>query len=100
MTSEVVILAIEDEPQLVRFLRASLAGHAIHLIDAPSGATGNDVSGAAASASSRRQARVSIAPRAMSRNTRASNSVFSSLALTKSPMDTRPSRRSPLTTSR
>ncbi len=40
MTSEVVILAIEDEPQLVRFLRASLAGHAIHLIDAPTGATG------------------------------------------------------------
>lgn len=40
MTSEVVILAIEDEPQLVRFLRASLAGHAIHLIDAPTGAAG------------------------------------------------------------
>lgn len=40
MTSETVILAIEDEPQLVRFLRASLAGHAIHLIDAPTGAAG------------------------------------------------------------
>ena len=40
MTAEVVILAIEDEPQLVRFLRASLAGHAIHLIDAPTGAAG------------------------------------------------------------
>jgi two-component system KDP operon response regulator KdpE len=40
MTAEVVILAIEDEPQLVRFLRASLAGHAIHLIDAPTGGAG------------------------------------------------------------
>jgi two-component system KDP operon response regulator KdpE len=40
VTSETVILAIEDEPQLVRFLRASLAGHAIHLIDAPTGAAG------------------------------------------------------------
>ena len=40
MTFEVVVLAIEDEPQLVRFLRASLAGHAIRLIDAPTGAAG------------------------------------------------------------
>ena len=40
MTAELVILAIEDEPQVVRFLRASLAGHAMKLIDAPSGAAG------------------------------------------------------------
>lgn len=40
MNPGIVILAIEDEPQLVRFLRASLAGHAIHLIDAPTGSAG------------------------------------------------------------
>ncbi len=40
MTADLVILAIEDEPQLVRFLRASLAGHSIRLIDAPTGAAG------------------------------------------------------------
>ncbi len=40
MTADLVVLAIEDEPQLVRFLRASLAGHSIRLIDAPTGALG------------------------------------------------------------
>ena len=40
MSQETVVLAIEDEPQLVRFLRASLAGHAIRLVDAPTGAAG------------------------------------------------------------
>ena len=40
MTADLVVLAIEDEPQLVRFLRASLAGHSIRLIDAPTGAAG------------------------------------------------------------
>ena len=40
MTSEIVVLAIEDEPQVVRFLRASLAGHSIRLIDAPTGNAG------------------------------------------------------------
>jgi two-component system KDP operon response regulator KdpE len=40
MTGELVILAIEDEPQVVRFLRASLAGHAMKLIDAPTGSAG------------------------------------------------------------
>ena len=40
MSAEIVILAIEDEPQLVRFLRASLAGHAMKLIDAPTGSAG------------------------------------------------------------
>ena len=40
MTADLMILAIEDEPQLVRFLRASLAGHSIRLIDTPTGAAG------------------------------------------------------------
>ena len=40
MTADLVVLAIEDEPQLVRFLKASLAGHSIRLIDAPTGAAG------------------------------------------------------------
>jgi two-component system KDP operon response regulator KdpE len=40
MSAEIVILAIEDEPQVVRFLRASLAGHAMKLIDAPTGSAG------------------------------------------------------------
>ncbi len=40
MSAEIVILAIEDEPQVVRFLRASLAGHAMKLIDAPTGGAG------------------------------------------------------------
>lgn len=40
MNQDLVILAIEDEPQLVRFLRASLSGHAMKLIDAPTGAAG------------------------------------------------------------
>ncbi len=40
MSGDLVVLAIEDEPQLVRFLRASLAGHSIRLIDASTGATG------------------------------------------------------------
>ncbi|HQZ18155.1 MAG TPA: response regulator, partial [Vicinamibacteria bacterium] len=40
MTSDLVVLAIEDEPQLVRFLRASLAGHSIRLIDAATGSAG------------------------------------------------------------
>ena len=40
MTANLVVLAIEDEPQLVRFLKASLAGHSIRLIDAPTGAAG------------------------------------------------------------
>ena len=40
MSADLVVLAIEDEPQLVRFLKASLAGHSIRLIDAPTGATG------------------------------------------------------------
>lgn len=40
MTADLVVLAIEDEPQLVRFLKASLAGHSIRLIDAPTGALG------------------------------------------------------------
>jgi two-component system KDP operon response regulator KdpE len=40
MTPDLVVLAIEDEPQLVRFLRASLAGHSIRLLDAPTGAAG------------------------------------------------------------
>jgi two-component system KDP operon response regulator KdpE len=40
VSQDTLVLAIEDEPQLVRFLRASLAGHAIRLIDAPTGAAG------------------------------------------------------------
>ena len=40
MSADLVVLAIEDEPQLVRFLKASLAGHSIRLIDAPTGAAG------------------------------------------------------------
>ena len=40
MTSDLVVLAIEDEPQLVRVLRASLAGHSIRLIDAATGSAG------------------------------------------------------------
>jgi len=40
MTADLVVLAIEDEPQLVRFLRASLVGHSIRLLDAPTGALG------------------------------------------------------------
>ena len=40
MNQNTVILAIEDEPQLVRFLRAALSGHAITLIDAPTGGAG------------------------------------------------------------
>ncbi len=40
MSTEIVVLAIEDEPQLVRFLRASLSGHSIRLVDAPTGAAG------------------------------------------------------------
>jgi len=40
VSNEVRVLAIEDEPQLVRFLRASLAGHSIRLIDASTGALG------------------------------------------------------------
>jgi two-component system KDP operon response regulator KdpE len=40
VTADLVVLAIEDEPQLVRFLRASLVGHSIRLLDAPTGALG------------------------------------------------------------
>ena len=40
MNRETLILAIEDEPQLVRFLRAALAGHAMKLIEAANGTTG------------------------------------------------------------
>lgn len=40
MIQPIVILAIEDEPQLVRFLRASLSAHAMRVIDAASGASG------------------------------------------------------------
>jgi two-component system KDP operon response regulator KdpE len=40
VSAEVLVLAIEDEPQLVRFLRTSLSGHSIQLIDAPTGAQG------------------------------------------------------------
>lgn len=35
-----MILAIEDEPQLVRFLKASLSGHSIRLLSAATGADG------------------------------------------------------------
>jgi two-component system KDP operon response regulator KdpE len=37
---ERVILVIEDEPQVARFLRASLASHGFRLIEAASGASG------------------------------------------------------------
>jgi len=40
MTGETLLLAIEDEPQVVRFLRASLASHGFKLIDAPTGQLG------------------------------------------------------------
>lgn len=40
MTPQIVILAIEDEPQVVRFLRAALSAHAMRVIDAASGASG------------------------------------------------------------
>ena len=40
MSPEIVVLAIEDEPQLVRFLRTSLAGHSMKVVDAPTGALG------------------------------------------------------------
>jgi len=40
VTGETLLLAIEDEPQVVRFLRASLASHGFRLIDAPTGQQG------------------------------------------------------------
>jgi len=40
MKRDLVVLAIEDEPQLIRFLRASLSAHGIKLIEAPTGNTG------------------------------------------------------------
>jgi two-component system KDP operon response regulator KdpE len=40
VTAETLLLAIEDEPQVVRFLRASLASHGFKLIDAPTGQQG------------------------------------------------------------
>jgi two-component system KDP operon response regulator KdpE len=40
MRQDVVILAIEDEPQLVRFLRAALSPHGMKVIDATTGEAG------------------------------------------------------------
>ncbi|MGE0454650.1 MAG: response regulator [Vicinamibacteria bacterium] len=40
MSGDTVLLAIEDEPQVVRFLRASLASHGFRVIDAPTGQQG------------------------------------------------------------
>ena len=40
MTGETVILAIEDEPQLVRFLRAALSSHGMKVIAAGTGQLG------------------------------------------------------------
>ena len=40
MNSDLLVLVIEDEPQLVRFLRASLAGHSMNVVEARTGAQG------------------------------------------------------------
>jgi two-component system, OmpR family, KDP operon response regulator KdpE len=37
---ERLILVVEDEPQVVRFLKASLSGHGFRILDAPTGQTG------------------------------------------------------------